>query len=649
MPSLRRRSARLNGNGTAKQSQLASLATLHPPTQLSALVERDETPDLGAQSTMDAIISSPMAPRHSPKAGSISSALQTPRTATRPHLDHAEMHPSKTHQSTTKGPDSALRLGFSDIQAKASTQNTPSKSTVLAPSANANGVDFKFTRPGPELGPEAQKMMNDLREEALTIKARLANERANETSKATPGDTAETTTTPGGRKIAKAKGKAGRYSDVHMNEFKKMDSIAGHASAYRAPPGQSQPVTATTKSLKRTKSKANLDEPDTTTARAKTTMITSKKDQHARETAAETSSPAKRVKHDGKASHGSQLPSAVTTPTKASLARSTGIRSLKKSGSTLARSAASRNAAGRPTEGGNRYLASFGTNLGKMKSMLRRPGHTEAQQSSASNKGSKGPLKQSISAPMTSKTTFKPELVKDLPSLPATPSAHLPPSPSLKRLNLTPHTLAATKFDVSPSPAKVLLQPPSSTASPTKKKPTTEKADTVTYPTLPAVARSSALASHPPTSGDFTFRSPHRAPIVFGPAGGTIRPVRPSVGPGSNAHTNPNAPDAGTTIPRNVPTLPHGMPNKLKRRRAEADDDTEDDICPGKSSTMPGEEKENMEPNAKKQRPNQPQQSSLSRIPSPAKKTAGSGVGSRARGMLSRARLNALARPKGRV
>ena len=37
----------------------------------------------------------------------------------------------------------------------------------------------------------------------------------------------------GDRKIAMPKGRAGRFSDVHMAEFKKMDSIAGHASAFR--------------------------------------------------------------------------------------------------------------------------------------------------------------------------------------------------------------------------------------------------------------------------------------------------------------------------------------------------------------------------------------------------------------------------------
>ena len=63
-----------------------------------------------------------------------------------------------------------------------------------------------------------------------------------------------------GRKIAKPRGRAGRFSDVHLAQFKKMDSIASHPSALRAKqPGFAQP---TTQSLKRSGSKAGLDEVD---------------------------------------------------------------------------------------------------------------------------------------------------------------------------------------------------------------------------------------------------------------------------------------------------------------------------------------------------------------------------------------------------
>jgi hypothetical protein len=150
------------------------------------------------------------------------------------------MHPSKAHHSTTQEPDSGLRLGFTDIEASGNdqpsgvTQSTPSKLGI--PSTT---FDFKFARPGPQLGPEAQRMMDDLREEALRIKAKLAAEREEE--KRREGEVAGGI---GARKIAQPKGKAGRYSEVHMAEFKKMDSIAGHASAFRAQPSRFTTVIA---------------------------------------------------------------------------------------------------------------------------------------------------------------------------------------------------------------------------------------------------------------------------------------------------------------------------------------------------------------------------------------------------------------------
>ena len=79
------------------------------------------------------------------------------------------MHPSKAHQSTTQEPDSGLRLGFTDIKAghgqpSGVAQQSPSKIGISTPT-----FDFRFARPGPTLGPEAQRMMDELREEALRI------------------------------------------------------------------------------------------------------------------------------------------------------------------------------------------------------------------------------------------------------------------------------------------------------------------------------------------------------------------------------------------------------------------------------------------------------------------------------------------------
>jgi hypothetical protein len=125
------------------------------------------------------------------------------------------MHPSMTHKSTTQKPDSGLRHGFKDIEAKGGDQpsgvqqQTPSKIGISSPT-----FDFKFARPAPMLGPEAQRMMDELREEALRIKAKLAAEREEEQRKADAAGSSHM----GGRKIAQPKGKATRYSEVHMAE-----------------------------------------------------------------------------------------------------------------------------------------------------------------------------------------------------------------------------------------------------------------------------------------------------------------------------------------------------------------------------------------------------------------------------------------------
>lgn len=95
-------------------------------------------------------------------------------------------------------------------------------------------------------------MMNDIREEAARIKADLVAQREKERE-----DEEQVTA----RKIAHPKGKAGRYSDIHMAEFKKMDSIENHASSFRATPGRFTPVSSSkTNSLKRTQSKANIND-----------------------------------------------------------------------------------------------------------------------------------------------------------------------------------------------------------------------------------------------------------------------------------------------------------------------------------------------------------------------------------------------------
>lgn len=123
------------------------------------------------------------------------------------------MHPSMAHKSTTQKADSGLRHGFVDIDTKGkdqpsgAQQRTPSKIGIGSPT-----FDFQFARPAPLLGLEAQRMMDEIREKALQVKAKLAAEREMEKMNNSKGGHM------GGRRIAQAKGKANRYSDVHMAE-----------------------------------------------------------------------------------------------------------------------------------------------------------------------------------------------------------------------------------------------------------------------------------------------------------------------------------------------------------------------------------------------------------------------------------------------
>lgn len=159
------------------------------------------------------------------------------------------MHPSKVHP--TVAPPSAAWLGFRDMKPSGKTtdtQATPSKTTGVPESP----FTFRVTHPAGDSGlsSDAQQMKNDLREEAARIKADLLAKRELERQEEELN----------GRKIAKATGKSSRFSAAHMAEFKKMDSIEGHPSAFRAQPGRVTPLQS---SLKRSQSKANLDDTPT--------------------------------------------------------------------------------------------------------------------------------------------------------------------------------------------------------------------------------------------------------------------------------------------------------------------------------------------------------------------------------------------------
>jgi hypothetical protein len=196
-----------------------------------------------------------------------------------------EMHPQLHHKSTATPYDEARWLGFfqmgpqtEPVRPKApghinTASPTPAK-VQNEPQKNLEKVvasDFQFTfkrQPSLELSAEAQQLMAESREEAAKIRLHML---ANLPS--VPEGS------PANRKFAKPKGKAGRFSDVHMAEFKKMDSIANHPSAWRLDQSRHKPATTGLKrspskaeldapaptSLKRSPSKAELDAPVTTT------------------------------------------------------------------------------------------------------------------------------------------------------------------------------------------------------------------------------------------------------------------------------------------------------------------------------------------------------------------------------------------------
>ncbi|KAK7414874.1 hypothetical protein QQX98_006295 [Neonectria punicea] len=221
MSTPRRRSARLAGPTKGKAAA----------PSLSSVTEYAEAPKRERLNLPSSPILGPSTPT--------SSAVKPP---------HDEMHPSKAHQ-TMGQPSSALRLGFADIKpnnrdgSRIGVPSTPSKIGVPA-----SPFTFRVAREAAEteLSSDAQRLMDELREQAAMIKADLVAQREAESAAADAHD----------RKIAKPKGKSGRFSAAHMAEFKKMDSIEGHASAWRAQNGRFTPVVST---LKRTPSNADLD------------------------------------------------------------------------------------------------------------------------------------------------------------------------------------------------------------------------------------------------------------------------------------------------------------------------------------------------------------------------------------------------------
>ncbi|KAM0241282.1 hypothetical protein ACHAPO_002087 [Fusarium lateritium] len=221
----RRRSARLASSTKTRPVAPTLEAVTEDAESPQRLPEPKSAKKSRSKNRSNAIPSSP-APAPSTPA---SSAMKPP---------HDEMHPSKAHQ-TMGEPSSAMRLGFTDIK-DSNEPDTPSKIGVPA-----SDFTFRVERDTTDtsLSSDAQRMMVELRQQAAKIKVDLMAQRDADSEMES-------------RKIAKPTGKTSRYSAAHMAEFKKMDSIENHPSAWRAQNGRFQPVV---QSLKRKPSKANLE------------------------------------------------------------------------------------------------------------------------------------------------------------------------------------------------------------------------------------------------------------------------------------------------------------------------------------------------------------------------------------------------------
>ncbi|KAI7225657.1 hypothetical protein KC330_g9074 [Hortaea werneckii] len=291
----RRSSARLAGRASTPkrvslshdQPQATARTPRTVPAKLSSLDENDEMPGAFPQSPDSA----PLAKRQRSTAPT---DAHTPTENRSIQPSDQEMHPQKLHQTTAKPLEEARHLGFTQMpqtepagkksristaQATPSRTNRPGKAPPN-PAEDAKSPTYQFTfrrEHSLELSPDAKRLMLEKREEAQRIREQMV--RSGEGSDA---NTVNADEMVAGRKLAKPKG---RFSEVHGKAFDKMASIAGHKSAFRSKgsgndagtktPQQSKEKTgvsvveAAQKSLKRSPSKAQLDEPAETKSLAK--------------------------------------------------------------------------------------------------------------------------------------------------------------------------------------------------------------------------------------------------------------------------------------------------------------------------------------------------------------------------------------------
>lgn len=205
------------------------------------------------------------------------SSVRTPTNRTPIKPAGVEMHPALHHASTAKPLDEARWLGFQSLgahtappKAAGHAPGTPSRTPAPASSSNApvlgsspSSFRFQFKSPfsklteTPKRGDLSPTTRSILKEPSVGATPGRAIFGANEFS-------SKADVTPA-RPKAEPKGKMARFSDVHMAQFKKMDSVANHPSAWRLKKTPSKPdlPKPETNKLKRTPSKMDLGEPST--------------------------------------------------------------------------------------------------------------------------------------------------------------------------------------------------------------------------------------------------------------------------------------------------------------------------------------------------------------------------------------------------
>ncbi|ROW17857.1 hypothetical protein VPNG_00788 [Cytospora leucostoma] len=608
-----RRSARL-ASGASKPPKKARKAA--PPANLDAVAERQESLVNEPTQSLDAVMSSP------------TRLPQTPSTASMLKPPMSEMHPSKVHP-TMAAPSSALRLGFTDIKPTTSTHPGagPQQSTPTKSNAPSSPFTFQFTRTNVEstLGPEAQRIMNEMREDTIKIKAELAAKREQERVEEEQVNA---------RKFAQPKGKAGRFSAVHMADFKKMDSIENHPSAFRATPGRSTPATGSSKGTKRSQSSAELDDRETR-VKAPTMVHSSKTSKKAKTPTNGSESPNKRAKQrvedDAPTSRpisrddsnttqpktpGKAVPgltrskstfSNLMSPTHASLARAASTRTPTAT-RVLPKSPTKATLTGLKKSATVGALDSLDVDKEEPSADLRTPSRFDRVMSIfAKHKATASASRTSIPKPGfgVSETPAPVLAQKELPPAPLTT-----PGKSSNRIDFTPAPKHAALAQNSPSPVKSGI-PRSKTTNNLVNYPSLDSvlenadADHVSYPDLagyrplpePPIKRESmegttdekpkdfaqpAVAS----PGNFTFRSDQTirfsstTPKGFGAHSGqaSVRQVRPSIMPTTIPDAFPKTePKGKENMPPqaqqafDIQGFPHGVANK-KRYRVEDDE-----------------------------------------------------------------------------